>query len=102
MFKYAIRGITSFSISPLRFLTVSGLFISFLAFVAIIVALVRRFAFGITGADGFTIILITVLFLGGIVEMSLGILGEYIANIYLETKNRPIYITKETNIEDAK
>lgn len=102
LFKYAIRGITSFSISPLRFLTVSGLFISFIAFVAIIVALIRRFAFGITGSDGFTIILITVLFLGGIVEMSLGVLGEYIANIYLETKDRPVYITKETNIEDVK
>ena len=102
LFKYAIRGITNFSISPLRFLTVSGLFISFLAFVAIIVALVRRFAFGITGTDGFTIILIAILFLGGIVEMSLGILGEYIANIYLETKDRPIYITKESNIEDVK
>ena len=102
LFKYAIRGITNFSITPLRFLTVSGVFISFLAFVAIIVALVRRFAFGITGTDGFTIILIAILFLGGIVEMSLGILGEYIANIYLETKDRPIYITKETNIEDAK
>ena len=102
LFKYAIRGITNFSISPLRFLTVSGLFISFLAFVAIIVALIRRFAFGITGSDGFTIILIAILFLGGIVEMSLGILGEYIANIYLETKDRPIYITKESNIEDVK
>ena len=102
LFKYAIRGITNFSISPLRFLTVSGLFISFLAFVAIIVALVRRFAFGITGTDGFTIILIAILFLGGIVEMSLGVLGEYIANIYLETKDRPIYITKESNIEDVK
>ena len=102
LFKYAIRGITNFSITPLRFLTVSGVFISFLAFVAIIVALVRRFAFDITGTDGFTIILIAILFLGGIVEMSLGILGEYIANIYLETKDRPIYITKETNIEDAK
>ena len=102
LFKYAIRGITNFSISPLRFLTVSGLFISFLAFVAIIVALIRRIAFGITGADGFTIILIAILFLGGIVEMSLGILGEYIANIYLETKDRPVYITKESNIEDVK
>lgn len=102
LFKYAIRGITNFSISPLRFLTVSGLFISFLAFVAIIVALIRRFAFGITGSDGFTIIIIAILFLGGIVEMSLGILGEYIANIYLETKDRPIYITKESNIEDVK
>ena len=102
LFKYAVRGITSFSISPLRFLTLSGVLISLVAFIAIIVALIRRFAYGITGADGFTIILITVLFLGGIVEMSLGILGEYIANIYLETKDRPIYITKETNIEDVK
>ena len=102
LFKYAIRGITSFSISPLRFLTVSGVFISFIAFIAIIVALIRRFAFNITGSDGFTILLITVLFLGGIIEMSLGVLGEYIANIYLETKDRPVYITKESNIKDVK
>ena len=52
--------------------------------------------------QGYPTLMVTILFLGGIVEMSLGILGEYIANIYLETKDRPIYITKESNIEDVK
>lgn len=102
LLKYAITGITSFSTSPLRFLTVSGMIISFIAFVAIIVALIRKLVFNIDAFSGYYILIVIVLFLGGIIEMSLGILGSYIANIYLETKNRPIYITKDTNIDDAK
>ena len=91
LFKYALTGITSFSIAPLRFLTCSGLFISFLAFVMIIVTLVRKLFFGIE-VSGYASLMIAVLFMGGIIELSLGILGEYIANIYLEAKDRPIYM----------
>jgi hypothetical protein len=47
-------------------------------------------------------LMIAVLFMGGIIELSLGILGEYVANIYLETKDRPIYIIQDTNIRDFK
>ena len=101
LFKYALTGITSFSIAPLRFLTCSGLFISFLAFVMIIVTLVRKLFFGIE-VSGYASLMIAVLFMGDIIELSLGILGEYIANIYLEAKDRPIYIVQDSNIEHTK
>lgn len=100
LFKYAITGITSFSIVPLRFLTCSGLFISFLAFIMIIITLVRKLAFGID-VSGYASLMIAVLFMGGIIELSLGILGEYVANIYLEAKDRPIYIIQDSNIKDT-
>lgn len=101
LFKYALTGITSFSIAPLRFLTGFGLFISFMAFVMIIITLVRKLAFGID-VSGYASLMIAVLFMGGIIELSLGILGEYIANIYLEAKDRPIYIIQDTNIKASK
>lgn len=101
LFRYAITGITSFSIAPLRFLTCSGLFISFIAFIMIILTVVRKIAWGIE-VSGYASLLIAVLFMGGIIELSLGILGEYIANIYMEAKDRPIYIIQDSNINDAK
>ncbi|MFQ9514896.1 MAG: glycosyltransferase family 2 protein [Eubacterium sp.] len=100
LLKYAITGITSFSIVPLRFLTCSGLFISFLAFIMILITFVRKLAFGID-VSGYASLMIVVLFMGGIIELSLGILGEYVANIYLEAKDRPIYIIQDTNIKDT-
>ena len=51
---------------------------------------------------GYVTTLSAVLFLGGIIEFSVGILGEYIGRIYLEVKDRPIYIVKETNIHETK
>lgn len=101
LFKYALTGITSFSIAPLRFLTCSGLFISFLAFVMIVITLVRKLFFDIE-VSGYASLMTAVLFMGGIIELSLGILGEYIANIYLESKDRPIYIVQDSNIDNAK
>ena len=101
LFKYAMTGITSFSIAPLRFLTGSGLIISFVAFLMIIITLVRKLFFSIE-VSGYASLLITVLFMGGIIEFSLGILGEYIANIYMEAKDRPIYIVQDSNIDNAK
>ena len=101
LFKYAITGITSFSITPLRFLTCFGLVISVVAFFLIVFTLIRKLAFGID-VSGYASLLIAVLFLGGIIELSLGILGEYIANIYLEAKDRPIYIIQDTNIKESK
>ena len=101
LFKYAITGITSFSITPLRFLTCFGLVISVVAFLLIVFTLIRKLAVGID-VSGYASLLIAVLFLGGIIELSLGILGEYIANIYLEAKDRPIYIIQDTNIKESK
>ena len=63
--------------------------------------LVRTFVYGIE-VPGYVTTLSAVLFLGGIIEFSIGILGEYIAQIYMEAKDRPIYILKQTNIKQVK
>ena len=97
LFKYAIDGITSFSITPLRMVSALGFFICLIAFVYIIITLTQTLLFGID-VPGYVTLLCAVLFLGGIIEFSLGILGEYISRIYVETKNRPIYIVRQTNI----
>ncbi|NLZ81102.1 MAG: glycosyltransferase family 2 protein [Clostridiales bacterium] len=101
LFKYAIDGITSFSIIPLRLVSFVGLFISSFAFLYIVVVLVQTILFGID-VPGYATTLCAVLFLGGIIELSVGILGEYIGHIYMESKDRPIFILKETNIQLTK
>ena len=97
--NYATDGLTSFSIAPLRVVTVLGIIICAGAFIYIIATLIKTF---ITGIDvpGYVTTLCAVLFLGGIVVLAIGILGGYIGRIYLESKNRPLYILKETNIDD--
>ena len=101
LFKYALDGITSFSVTPLRFIAVLGFIIAFLAFIWIIVTLIQTLIIGIE-VPGYVTTLCAVLFMGGIIEISVGILGEYIGRIYIEAKGRPIYITKETNLDDLK
>ncbi len=98
LFKYAIDGITAFSVAPLRFISLLGIIISACAFIYAIVVLFQTLIFGIS-VPGYATTLIITLFLGGIIEFSVGILGEYIGRIYMETKKRPIYLTKETNIK---
>lgn len=98
LFKYAIDGITAFSVAPLRMVTGMGFFISFIAFVYIIATLVKTMIFGVD-VPGYVTTLSAVLFLGGIVEISMGILGEYIARIYMEVKDRPIFIMENTNFD---
>ena len=99
LFKYALDGITSFSVAPLRFIAVLGFIISSLSFLYIIITLIQTLCFGID-VPGYATTLCAVLFLGGIIEMSVGILGEYIGRIYVETKRRPIYIASETNLDE--
>lgn len=99
LFKYALDGITSFSVTPLRFIAVLGGVISSLSFLYIIITLIQTLITGIT-VDGYVTTLCAVLFLGGIIELSVGILGEYIGRIYVETKSRPIYIASETNLDE--
>lgn len=99
LFKYALDGLTSFSVTPLRFIAVLGFIISALAFIWIIITLIQTLIIGIE-VPGYVTTLCAVLFMGGIIEMSVGVLGEYIGRIYIESKGRPIYIAKETNLED--
>lgn len=98
LFKYAIDGITAFSVTPIRLVTGFGFFISVAAFIYIICTLIQTMVFGID-VPGYVTTLSAVLFLGGIIEFSIGVLGEYIGHIYIETKNRPLFITRTTNID---
>lgn len=99
LLKYAIDGITCFSVAPLRFTAVMGGIIFMVSLIYIIITLIQTLFFGIT-TPGYVTTLCAVLFLGGLTEMSIGILGEYIGRIYMETKDRPIYIVKHSNFEE--
>lgn len=94
LFKYAISGILSFSIAPLRIATYSGLLFSLIAFIYMIIVIVQKIFFTID-VPGYATLLSCVLLIGGLILFCLGIMGDYIARIYIETKNRPIFIEKE-------
>lgn len=97
MVSFALQGITSFSIVPLRISVIAGLFISLVSFLYTIYALLDKFIFK-TVVPGWTSILISVLFLGGIQLIFLGVIGEYLGKMFIETKNRPNYVIKEKNL----
>lgn len=99
--RYAINGITSFSVVPLRMLSIIGITISFGAFIYILITLIQTMIYGID-VPGYVTTLCAVLFLGGLVELSLGIIGEYLAHIYMESKKRPIYLLKEFQLREWK
>lgn len=93
---YAIEGIVAFSTVPLIIATVVGLLCCFLAFGGVIFVVVRKLLFG-DPVQGWASSMCIVLAVGGIQLFCTGILGQYMAKTYLETKNRPIYIVAETN-----
>jgi len=94
LFNFAIDGITSFTTMPLRISSILGLIVSFIAFIFIIVVIVKTTLFGDPVA-GYPSLMAVILFLGGIQLMSLGIIGEYIGRIFNETKRRPLYFVEE-------
>lgn len=94
---YSIEGIVAFSIVPLSIATVSGLLFCLLAFLFVIIIFLRALIFQDPVA-GWPSLACIILFVGGIQLFCMGILGEYLAKTYLEVKDRPIYICKETNL----
>ena len=94
LFKYAFEGIISFSTFPLKLAAYVGFISSVLSVLYLIFVIIKKLAFGID-VPGYATIVVLVLFLGGLQLFSLGILGEYISKIYVQVKNRPIYILKE-------
>lgn len=94
LINLAIDGFTSFTTIPLRLITVAGMVISLLTFIYIIVILFQALL-GVPRIGGFNTLLIAVLFLGGIQMLSLGIIGEYIGRIFIETKRRPLYLIQD-------
>lgn len=96
LINLAIDGFTSFTTLPLRFITIAGLFISLAAFIYIIVILIQA-AIGVPRIGGYNTLLILVLFLGGVQLISLGVIGEYIGRIFIETKGRPLYLVQDVH-----
>lgn len=94
LINLAIDGFTSFTTIPLRLITVAGMVISLLTFIYIIIILFQALL-GVPRIGGFNTLLIAVLFLGGIQMLSLGIIGEYIGRIFIETKGRPLYLIQD-------
>ncbi len=98
---YAIQGIIAFSTAPLVLSSVLGLLCCVLALVMIVVIIIRTLAFGDPTA-GWPSLVCIILLLSGIQMLGIGILGQYLAKTYLETKRRPIYLVAQTNIETRK
>jgi len=90
----AISGITSFTITPLRFASVFGIVVSFVAFIYILYLVIRTLLFG-TDLAGYPSMMAVILFLGGVQLLSLGIIGEYVGRIFNETKQRPLYLVEK-------
>ena len=98
LFNLAIEGITSFTTAPLRFATIAGFIIAVITFIYALYFLTKTLLIG-DPVQGFTTLIVVVLFLGGIQLMAIGVLGEYIGRIFNESKNRPTYLANEYNEE---
>ncbi len=101
LFLYSIDGIVAFSTMPLSIAALLGVLMCFVAAVAIIFIIVRQLLYG-GSAFGWPSMVCITMFLGGIQLLCIGILGSYLAKTYLEVKDRPIYITKESNTHKRK
>lgn len=95
LFKYALEGILAFSTMPLVISAIVGLIFCLIAFIAIIVIIVKTLAFG-DPVSGWPSLACMIMFVSGVQLFFLGIIGMYLSKLYLEIKKRPIYITKET------
>jgi glycosyltransferase involved in cell wall biosynthesis len=94
MVRLAIDGVTSFSVRPLRIITLTGFAISAMSFLLGAWALVAALAFGVT-VPGWTSTVVPIYLICGIQMLSLGVIGEYVGKIYMETKQRPRFVLDE-------
>lgn len=95
LFKYALEGIISFSTTPLILSAIVGIVLCLIAFIAVIVIIVKTLAFG-DPVSGWPSLACIVIFTSGLQLFFLGVIGMYLSKTYLEVKKRPIYIVKET------
>ena len=99
MLAFAFDGITSLSVKPLRLITLAGMLVSAVSFVAIIVTLITKLV-GFT-VTGWTSMICAIYFLGGVQLLGIGVIGEYVGKIYNETKARPRFIISETTFHNS-
>lgn len=94
LLNLALTGITSFTTVPLRFASIFGFFVSLLAFAYLTYIIIKTLIYG-DPVQGYPTLMVTILFLGGIQLIALGIIGEYLSHIFNETKKRPGYFIRE-------
>jgi len=99
LIKLAIDGITSYSTVPLCISSIIGIIISLVAFVFLVIEIVKILISGPEVA-GYGTLLVGILFMGGIQLISLGVIGEYLSRVFIETKERPPYLIKEVSDEN--
>ena len=97
LFLYSLEGIIAFSTAPLVLASMFGILLCLLAFVLIIFIIVRTMIFG-DPVQGWPSLVCIISLIGGIQLLCIGIIGQYLSKTYLETKNRPKYIVKDTNL----
>ncbi|MBU1010549.1 MAG: glycosyltransferase family 2 protein [Bacteroidetes bacterium] len=98
MLRFALDGITAFSDVPLKLATTAGFAVSFIALLVIIYALIAHFFLDET-ITGWTSLIVSSMFIGGIQLISIGIIGEYISRINNSVRQRPLYIVEESNAD---
>lgn len=98
LFSYALDGIVGFSTAPLTMAAFIGVLFCLIAFIMIIVIIVKTLAFG-DPTSGWPSLACIIFMVNGIQLLCLGVIGEYLAKMYLEVKQRPIYIIKESNVD---
>lgn len=97
LFHLAMDGITSFTTAPLKIATWIGSLVSIATVIYAVVILIRTLAWGVD-VPGYASTMVVVLILGGVQLLSLGIIGEYLGRIFMQTKNRPVYLVQEMKI----
>ena len=100
LFKYAIDGVINFSQAPLSIASWFGIFMTIDSFIAVIFIIIRKTIFG-DPVDGWASTVCVITFIGGIQLFCMGIMGQYIAKMYMEVKKRPHYIVKDCNRSDV-
>ncbi len=98
LFKYALEGIIAFSTAPLVWASLIGILFCFIAFAVLLVVVIKALAFG-DPVNGWPSLVCLIMMVSGVQLFCLGIIGQYIAKTYLETKKRPIYIIGECDTE---
>jgi len=100
LWNFALEGITSFTIAPLKIATYLGLTIAFMAFLYAALIIYKTLAFG-ADVRGYPSLMVVILLLGGIQLASLGIIGEYLGRMFNETKGRPLYLLQKLELSDS-
>lgn len=100
LMRLALEGITSYTTKPLRWATVVGLIVSLIAFAYMVFVFLKALILGDPVA-GYPTLITVILFIGGVQLLTIGIIGEYLAKVFVEVKNRPVYFVREYNGESC-